>query len=580
MIDAIMRRVEGLDARVPSDVDPSMATEKGPRIWRVLLPLLVIAAVVPFYGKPPHIDEESYLFIGNAIEGHLARPYDWWRPWQPLFTPTANSFIYAHPPVFLWLISGLGQLWGFEAIGLLRASMLPFCLLLVLSFYGMARRLTKRAGLTSVAFLFSPGVLLVLHQSLMIDLPFIALSALGGLLLIETGRSQRSWMSWLAGAVIGLAALTKYPAFLLLPVALVASAPGGRWLAPRVAGRVVGGSMAIVVPWEIWTWVSYGTPHLWYVLCHATDLERSHLGSRVVGNLTHLGWTLFAPPIAMIAFLAHWRRPLRLAIALSVTVGVLALLLGALALPTNDTGIFSEMASELVRELPSRPTLLFLQLLAIFLGALVLGTICLRRGPDRFLTTWAALAVAAVLLAHNYASARYLVFAAAPLHLLFWRYLERAELPTAGRLAWGATLAGAALSIGIATADLRLARVYPALGRQIETVVAREATYGGCVWFTGEWGFRREMEQRGYRYIIPGTHFARGDLVIVPTVAGPRDLPSMDGLIRVHRSEVGEPGMRTMSPRDGIGYYSEVFGMLPFGTSSGPLEEVEVWKVL
>jgi 4-amino-4-deoxy-L-arabinose transferase-like glycosyltransferase len=549
---------------------------------------LTLAAVLPFLGKPLHIDEESYLFIGREIQPHLLRPYDWWRAWQPQFTPGSSSFIYAHPPLFLWIVAGLERLWGSETLVALRASMLPFVLLLVLSFYGLARRLVAHAGPATVTFLFSPAILLVLHQSLMIDLPFVALSLAGVWMLYDAGVAGRRRLQWLAGMLLGLAALTKYPALVLLPLAMMPIEPAGRGPLRRVSWPVAAGMAAVVVPWELWTLYAYGSMHLPFVLEQAGRIARSPLASRAVGTLAQLGWSVIAPPVAALALWPARGRQLRLALAIgSAGLLIAALLPIALSGSGPTPGLLTGWTDDLVGEVPHTPGRLLALGAALALGVLALSSFRLHRGADRFLTLWAAVTLASALFTHNFAGARYLAPAAAPLHLLLWRRLEReahmARLndrpPRLGPATGVATAAGAAIALWVASADARLARVYPVLGREVEAAVARAGVPPSRVWFTGEWGFRWEMERRGYRYLAPDVRLPRGDLVVQPLVACPSGIAGIDQASVIYERSFRGPWLRTMAPGEGIGYYSEIFGLLPYGPGDGPLESVKVWEM-
>ena len=55
----------------------------------------------------PVLDEESYWAIAREL--NPLRPYDWELRWPPY--TEQNSYIYAHPPGFLWWI------WGIQRLG-------------------------------------------------------------------------------------------------------------------------------------------------------------------------------------------------------------------------------------------------------------------------------------------------------------------------------------------------------------------------------------------------------------------------------------------------------------------------------
>ena len=536
------------------------------------LVLLLVLVVLPFAGKPPHIDEESYLFIAHEVQHSPLRPYDWWRPWQPP-EPAENSFIYAHPPVFLWWMAMLEAVLGRGRVVWLRLANMPFVLLLGGSVFRLATRFTKHPWLPALSSLLAPAALLVLHQSLMVDLAYVALSTFGVTLLWEYREVRTPALGWFAGAVLGLSILTKYPAMVLLVLLGVGSRRlwelrGGL----RATWRVALAALGMVGAWELWTWYAYGRPHLWYVLAHAGAIERTPWLSRLLGGLAQLGWTTFAPPVLLFALSAGVVGRWRVAGSLAVGILVFLLVLGGQAVAGVD----------LSGQVPRARTLQGLLLLAFFLGTASLSTMSLRTRKDRFLVAWAAVSLLVVAMAHNFASARYLVPAGVPLHLLLWRRFEATAPRWARRPpVLGITLGlGAAVALWVGVADYRLASVYLEVGRD----VARDTQNlpsEGRVWFSGKWGFRYQMERLGFRYLETGSPVRPGDLLVVPDTACPGDVSWIPNLTELATHAYGDQrrSLRTMDRKAGIGFYSEAFGLLPYGVASGPLETVHLLEV-
>ncbi len=88
----------------------------------LVLTLVSVALAALFMPAAPVLDEESYLDI--AAQMPWARPYDWYRAWQPWGAEVPeNSYLYAHPPLHLWWIKLTG---GLRAAGLLWAGLLGF----------------------------------------------------------------------------------------------------------------------------------------------------------------------------------------------------------------------------------------------------------------------------------------------------------------------------------------------------------------------------------------------------------------------------------------------------------------------
>ncbi len=230
---------------------------------RYVLALLSLALAAAFMPAAPVLDEESYLDIAQQLS--WARPYDWYRAWQPWGAEIpADAYLYAHPPLHLWWIKLTG---GARVAGLLWAGLL-----------GLSAGLLCEQGRdpwgSAALFISSPIVGLSLVMTLGIDLPTVALSTAAVALWF---RDRRVF----AGVVLGLACGWKYPALVLVPLLAVF---GQRRALPTLAAfALVFGAL------ELFLWVQYGRPHLVEVLLTADQIGRGPLLGRAAGVLFRLG---------------------------------------------------------------------------------------------------------------------------------------------------------------------------------------------------------------------------------------------------------------------------------------------------
>ena len=191
-----------------------------------------------------------------------------------------------------------------------------------------------------------------------------------------------------------------------------------------------------------------------------------------------------------------------------------------------------------------------------------------RRGPRRGLALWALAIIASVILGHNFSGARYYAPGAVALGLLWWRQVE-GKRGVEIALGLSILLAGA-----VAWADLAWARAYPPLMAQADQHLQANPAQG-TIYFSGEWTFRWEAERRGYQGLL-GAMPKGGDLLIIAPGAGAPPVP--EGLIEEARFEGPAPWLRTHDVESGVGLYSEIFGLLPFGPGEGPIDAVEIWR--
>ncbi|MCB9764223.1 MAG: hypothetical protein H6739_30910 [Alphaproteobacteria bacterium] len=479
------------------------------------------------------LDEESYLDIAQQIASHPLRPYDWFRPWQPWgATPPADAFLFAHPPLHLWWVA----LWQRLGVGpaLRLAVGLPWALLLGWATGELAATCVQRPGRAALVWVTGPAVALGLASSLMIDLPVVALSTIAVTLWV-TARPG------LAGLALALAAFTKYPALVLLPVLGVDAWRGGRG---RDFGRLLAVFAALWGAGEAWLAWSYGEPHLLRVLRTAGDIGRGPLAGRTLGALTRLGLVL-APVWA----LGTGRRGLVAGVAGAALTG--GLLAGQLA-----------------------PSELALTALLGGCGAAVLACGLMEDRPRHatLLRLWVAAGLAAVVLGHNYVGGRYLLPVAAPLALLL-----TPRLAGLSRARFGAMVAlSAALALGVVRAEGAHARLQVAVADALNDEAAALGRPPGV--FTGEWTFRWRMTALGWRFASPEERPPAGTLYAAPLHASPGPLPP--GLVPLAEVVERGPGpLRLLDLERGVGYHAETLGPAPLGVGPSIAERGRLFEV-
>jgi hypothetical protein len=165
-------------------------------------------------------------------------------------------------------------------------------------------------------------------------------------------------------------------------------------------------------------------------------------------------------------------------------------------------------------------------------------------------------------------AAKYVVISAPAVAIVIAR---RASTP----ILYSTCAAGIALGVGILLADARFADV----GRRAAAeLVAPHVARGERVWFMGHWGFQWYAEHAGGSALTTQTVAARGDVIVGCEVAGvsvptapPRDL------LATVADDAG--GGVIMSADDAVGFYSNMWGFLPWWWSSGPAERCNAWRV-
>ena len=515
----------------------------------------LIALMLPFLGKAPVADEESYLFIASAIADHPLSPYDWWRNWQPWGGETlSNSFHFAHPPLHLWWMCFWKSLLG-EGPALRFAAAAPWALLFGFSAAKLAKLCTRSPGLALTLCLSSPVMLLGLHDGLMIDLGVLALST-AAVATYREGLVQRgqfeSHKALAAGLFLGLAASYKYPALILVPLFLL-----HLWRTDRLrqSARLWIAFGLVFVGIQAFLFVQYGQVHLIAALDSASEIDRSGVLERGAGMLVRLGFAL--SPFVLIA-----SRDLRryvLPSALLATGCILVLGRGDLG-PIGLVGLFA---------LATAGSALSIRAVV----ACIPAQSGRRRKHDRedglLLGGWAILVLLVILFAHNHADSRYLLPAILPLSLLLLR--SASKEPGAKRLVRLAAVAWAAMALVAALADYRLAKAAHALSSRIaaEHEPAR---------FSAEWTARYQLEKEGWAFWHPSETLSAGEQVLVYSNAGSASPPEDGILLKTFVSPERFP-VRTLDWRIDAGYHSEQLGRLPIAWGHGPLVEAQLFEM-
>lgn len=502
--------------------------------WLALAAVAVSLLALP---KPPVIDEESYLWIGAHLDP--LRPYDWERSWQG-----SRSYAYAHPPLFLeWMAIGarLGPLGA-------RLLNLPFAALLGAAVGLLAERTCHHPRLAAGVWLSSTTVVLGLQDSLMIDLPAVALGT-AAVALYREALDRPGW-AWMLGAglVLGLGIETKYP---VLAVALALALHGLQWGGAPLLWL---GAAAVVVPVEAGLWLAYGELHPLAVWTGRGEIAAGPFGERLVGAMARL----VLLPLPFVLVRTHLR-------AAAVGLGLAVLALAVVRPATLGLG---EALAVLVCTAAGG------MVLARAAAAAASPATRRRKGDrgDALLLGGQVLAVfAAVVFLHNYASARYLWPAAAPVAILLVRAAE--DVPGGKLLAKGVAATAGVLAVILAIADWRFARASVEVADRALAAAMDAGHAEGA--FAGEWAFRWRMEAAGW---ARSAETPEASVLVVAENASPGPL-HREGYEPVRRVESSDTfPVRVVDVEENIGLYAETLGALPFGFGRGPLEGATVYE--
>lgn len=522
----------------------------------VVLALATAALLVPFLGKPSHIDDHVYLLAAQRIREAPLDFYgettlNWYGFEQPIFRVNQN------PPGVSYLLAVLGPLGGIVAM---HAGMLLVAVAAVLG----VRALARDAGappLTAGLLALSTPVFLVSSTTLMSDVPMLALFTWAVVLWLRGLARDRTPLLHAAAALAAAAALTKYFAVALVPLfvfaAVVHRRSVARWLPPVLV------VVAVLTAYEIHTRVQYDRGLLTTAFSYATTMgEKLPFADRATQGAVFVGGCVL-PLLAFAPFVLTRRTAAVCGAALAALAGFALWrgTIGAWPLQGERPLAAATLASALVYAAAG-----------VLAGWTVLQALRTRRDPATLvLVAWVAGTVVFAAFLNWTMSGRAVLPLVPPLAVLVAR-----ELRGSARAHVAAAVPGIVVSLLVAWGDARLAAV---TAEAAETVRSHAGVPPERIWFQGHWGFQTAMEAAGARPLGFGTSPVReGDLIVVPhnnTNLKPLD-PELTRRLQTFELALGAPAA-AMAPAARCGFYSTLWGPLPFALGPAPPERYSVF---
>ena len=528
---------------------------------RALLTVLVLLGLVlPFAGKPVHLDDANFLTLARGAAADPWRPHDVLVNWQGT---TERAFdVLSNPPGIAWWLAPVAE----APVMVQHLAMLPWLILAIFGAWRLGDRLAGAPAAAALLVCASPMGLLAAH-SLMPDLPLLACTLAGAAGLVS-GSARRTW-PW--ALLLGCAVLFRYSGLALLPLAVL-------WgvLQRDVRGALFAGAAA-ALPFALLCLhdlSAYGEVHFVAMLGFqgVSDSGRD-VARKLIAAVAMLGGAGLLPVLC-------WRRPVAAGVGLLVGAGLglagammsghtgLALVTTVLAAAGGGAAIAGaawtgSRASGSQRESPDRET-------------------PDRQSPERetpwpsretlWLLAWGVGGLV-FLLKLRFTAARYWLPFLAP-----WVLLALRGAPP--RWIQGAVGLTVALSLLLARADLGLARAQEMLARQ---VVEKSQEEVGL--FAGHWGWQHHLEAAGWAALEDDGAVPLGTLLAISQVSWPQEaapgcfemvaafqapaawgprVHTADGAANVHAFLVsGSPPIETYAP---------------WGYGGDPLDQVQLMR--
>ena len=572
---------------------------KSPRRELSILVTATLLALLPFVGRPLHVDDPMYVWAGRHIAaGHWADFYgftvNWERPHEPMWAVMQN------PPLTSFYMAAASAVVGWGEVGL-HGAFLPLSVLTVVGTYRIAARFCGRPLWAAVLLLGCPGFL-VSATTLMADLPLLcpwvwAVVAWTSAADRPAGPG-RAWRWWAAGGLAGVAFLAKYPGLNLIPLLALHAVlfPAERWRGRLAQAAALLVPVAVAIAYDRATASVYGHGLLSgaaaYASGHPVPGVPVRPAVRLADGLAFAGGAAVGPAAAAVAVAWSARRWwVVAAVAAAVPVGAVVAWRFAV-----HPGTWPESTARYaaVADVPPPTDALPVGLMAVEFGLLMAAGVAVAvtaaadpwasaaGGADRrrslFLLAWAG-GVGVFAVGLNWSiNVRTLVPALPAACVLAVRSLDRA--PRATRPAAIATALAVLASLAVAQADDASAR---GNRRAVADLLAWHAAT--CpdrrLFYQGHWEFQHYMDQAGVPIVDDaGRSLRPGDLVAaaldnygVGGTPGVRYAPAH----RV-RADVGR-FVATMNWPMTAGFYASAGDVLPFSVGLVPPDPFVILRV-
>jgi Dolichyl-phosphate-mannose-protein mannosyltransferase len=544
-----------LNAPSPNDF------QRQPRAFRhyLLLTGITLAFLVPFSGKPFHMDDPLFVWAAENIVHHPLNPYGfdvvWYTTAAPMWWVAKNPPLASYYGALITLLAGLSE----------RAWHIAFALPalgVVLGTHRLAERFTAQPLLAALTVLVAPGFL-VSATGVMCDTLMVALWLWAAIFWIDGLDSNSSARLLLAALLAALCALTKYFGMSLIVLLFVYSLLRARGVNRAASYLLV--PLFVLAGYQLWTHHLYGHGLLSDAMAYAVphqDASTSFTGKTLEGCAFAGGCAL--APLIILPLL--WSRKIIL-----VASGAGAVVGTAVGLRVVKIGAPLAVDWDIIS----------LQFAVLVIGgfsllALVVHDAWKRRDSDSyFLALWVlGTFVFAVFLNWTLNARSVLPLIPAAGIVLARRLDDRTKQAGRKLFLWLLLAITGCMAIWITAGDLRLAEV---TRQAVENVLDNNRGQSENLYFQGHWGFQYYMQKMGahpfdLRHYQPHAN----DVIVIPeNNTNQFDLrPDLIASQNILEEDM-DSRISTMSQPMGAGFYTALWGPLPFAIGTVPAERYQ-----
>ncbi len=546
----------------------------------LIIALIVLLLTLPFINKAFNMDDTEFVYISRHLTKDPLHPYSF--EWLPSVPATHVT----DPPLMFYYNAAVILLFG-GAERILHLFNIIFPLIAGIAMYYISKKFTKRPLFSSL-FLTTSVVFVVMSNTLMLDIPFLAFSLLS-VALFAYGVDSDNRLKIILGVVFsGFTYLIKYTGItIFLVLALYAVL---RKNIKYIFYLIIPVSLGVL--WNLYTYLLYGAPHnlqiLPWLLGSQNSFSLQAIITKLVTNMTYIGGATIFPLMLLYPFLRE-RANKQAYLLISAFSSAAAIALYYIS--ANFSYRYNIIHLILFTFFFSTGIFVFYTIAKYNFGIAVelfkrekLKNVFHEKFADNiFLFSW----IIIIFLFNTFfagGATRYANNLIPPIAIFYFNVIDNQNFLNRNNLKNFVILSAAlsiALSIFVAFADYEFAKVY----KDFASTIDRYKTNDNTIWFAGHSGFRYYMEDRGYKIleIIDINKPKKGDIVVKSQIQSPRTLhPLLNErlkLIDTIRYNSISP-LKIHNPEARAGFYTFGGGFLPYSASNANLENFYVFEVI
>jgi len=522
----------------------------------IVISVLLLGIMIPFLGKPFHIDDPFYIEITKSVVQDPLKPYSFMINSGDI---TSSGFGDFNPPLFSYFLAPVWDKWGASEVPLHLVALL-FAFSAVLSFYFLCSEIGLKPLIPTLVFLSVP--FFAVGTNLMLDTPVLGLTIPSVLFFVAGVKREKLWPFIFSGVLFSLAVLTKYSAIALFVPFFVYPflSKKPRHIIPFAIG------LAVFLLWNIYCFYVYGKPHFMnsYVVSNKYTLD--HVIHNPLVFVMIIGMSL---PYAVFIIRRGWPLYFSLMCGLGTCIGYFL----------DHQGIESLVNSFLVGG-------------GVFLGFYLLiyvsGYIELKKKGRYFaimndpffifMAFWITMIIIMNMFFTPFIALRNVFFMYPALIIIMFKYTLFSKIAAKKMyIAIGCMLM---VHVALAYADLRYAQSYR------NAAECLKKTYNDrTVWYFGVWGWQYYADAAGFnQWSKLNARTKKGDIVIVPQNVGkPKMTDDLKNKLKKVESltyELSWLPIRSHSALSHAGFYCTAVLRPTYSLSFKPLEIIDIYEVV